>query len=111
MSTPPQLLSNSGTLTITASAGKAIIPNPTGATFLSFEEYFTGTAPSTCSITIQGGMKGGTLDTAASTNTTVAASIVVVTFTKPYGGFTVTASWTGGDSTTAFVCNWVVGLK
>jgi hypothetical protein len=104
-------MSVSGTGSITATAGTLLIPNPDGASFLSFEELFTGTQPATCSITIQGQMRAGTRDTAADTNTTVAASIRVVTFTKPYSSFFVTATWTGGDSTTVFVINWQAGEK
>jgi hypothetical protein len=101
----------SGAAIISSSGGTALIPNPTAASFVAFEELFIGTAPATCSITIKGGMRAGTLDTAASTSTTVAANIVVVTFTKPYSAFTVTATWTGGDATTAFEINWQMGLQ
>jgi hypothetical protein len=101
----------SGSATIASSGGTAVIVNSTGASFLAFEELFTGTAPATCSITIAGQMRGDTVDAAQDTNTTVAASIRVVTFTKPYPAFLVTASWTGGDATTAFQINWQAGLK
>jgi hypothetical protein len=56
-------------------------------------------------------MHGGTKDTAANTNSTVAASIIGITFTKPYGGFLVTATWTGGDTTTMFNISWTMGLN
>src|SRR5208282_1396081 len=95
----------SGSGVIAASGGTLVIQNPTGATLVTFEQLFRGTAPATCSITIQGRMAGGTADAAANTDTTVTATITAVTFTKSYGGLLVTATWTGGDGTTQFNVN------
>jgi hypothetical protein len=99
----------SGSLVFGTSGGTGIIPNPTGALKATFEQLFTGTAPSTCSVTIQGQMAGGTKDAASNTNTTVTATVTQVTFAKNYGGFLVTPTWTGGDATTKFTINWVIG--
>jgi hypothetical protein len=104
-------MSASGTLSTNVSGTALLIPNPDGATVITYEELFTGTAPATASIPIQGQMRGGTKDTAADTKATVAAEIRTVTWTKTYSGMVATPTWTGGDSTTTFVINWQAGLK
>ncbi len=101
-----------GTGVIADSGGTVQIPNDDpGMSFLATEQLFVGTAPSTCSITVAGVMRGGTADTAADTNTQVAASVRAVAFAKVYDYFKVTASWTGGDATTKFHINWRTGYK
>jgi hypothetical protein len=103
------LAAQNGSGTIAPSGGTALVPNIGGRLNASFEEFFTGTAPATCSITIQGQMRGGTKDAASNTNTTVAASISYVTFAKVYSSFLITATWTGGDGTTVFNYSYQMG--
>ena len=99
---------------ITASGGTVDFPNPDGAVHASFEELQTtgADAPATVSITVAGGMRGGTFDTASDTNTSVAAgAIKYVTFAKVYGVFRVTASWTGGTANTRVSVNMICGAN
>lgn len=84
---------------ITASGGTLQISNLYGGYNVSFEEIPSG-SPATVSVVVQGCMRGGSCDTAADTNTSTAAAIRFVTFTKAYNYFLVTASWTGGTNAT-----------
>lgn len=92
-----QLQSSSGSITV--SGGTLSVTNLYGAFNATFEEIPNG-APATVSITVQGCMRGQTCDSAADTNTSTAAAIRGIAFTKLYTSFLVTASWTGGTNAT-----------
>jgi inosine-uridine nucleoside N-ribohydrolase len=97
----------SGSAVARASGDTFIIHNPRGRMYLTVEEIFSG-SPSTVSVTIQGQMASGTVDTVLDTNTSTSASLRSPSITKPYTAFLVTVTWTGGTNVKA-TFNWQFG--
>lgn len=98
--------------TISASGGTVTVANPgingVGVVSGTFDEAPVGGSPASASITVQGCMRSTTCDTAADTNTATSEAFRPVNFSKVYDYFLVTATWSGG-STTSYIINTKLG--